>query len=300
MSRQTELALSDDNCASTSVIKKVYAKPSRRRFENWAITGHRRDIAGYILSIFSLVLMLVFWYFATKYHWEFYVRFSNIPSPSEVYDHLSELLRTKSFYSNVAISFRRIVIGFSLAAVFGISLGLLIGRYRVVRDLLFTPLEILRPIPAIAWVPISIMLWPSNESSIVFITYLGAFFPILFNTVQGVRAMDSVYLRAASCLGASEFSVLREVILPGSLSYIFTGLAVGMGVAWVSLIAAEMISGQFGIGYFTWESYSLIQYPDIVIGMLIIGMLGLACSSAIRFIGKLCMPWASAGLGGGK
>ncbi len=151
--------------------------------------------------------------------------------------------------------------------------------------------EIMRPIPAIAWVPMSIMLWPNNEASIVFITFIGAFFPILLNTIHGVHSLDGVLIRAARCLGASELRLLVNVILPGSLPHIFTGLAVGMGVAWVSLIAAEMISGQFGVGYFTWEAYSLVDYPAIVLGMITIGFLGLACSGIIRMVGVLLMPW---------
>jgi NitT/TauT family transport system permease protein len=151
--------------------------------------------------------------------------------------------------------------------------------------------EILRPIPAIAWVPMSIMLWPNNEAAIVFITFIGAFFPILLNTVHGVHSMDGVLIRAGRCLGAGEVRLFWNVILPGSLPHIFTGLAVGMGVAWVSLIAAEMISGQFGVGYFTWEAYSLVNYPAIVLGMITIGVLGLVCSGIIRLCGILMMPW---------
>ncbi len=103
--------------------------------------------------------------------------------------------------------------------------------------------------------------------------------------------VDPVLVRASQCLGAREASIFREVYFPASLPHIFTGLTVGMGVAWVSLIAAEMISGQFGIGYFTWEAYSLVQYPDIALGMICIGVLGLGSSSLIRGLGRLVMPW---------
>jgi NitT/TauT family transport system permease protein len=144
----------------------------------------------------------------------------------------------------------------------------------------------------------SIMLWPNNEAAIVFITFIGAFFPILLNTIHGVHSLDGVLIRAARCLGAGEVRLLVNVILPGSLPHIFTGLAVGMGVAWVSLIAAEMISGQFGVGYFTWEAYSLVDYPAIVLGMITIGVLGLACSGIIRMFGVLLMPWLAFAPGG--
>jgi NitT/TauT family transport system permease protein len=159
------------------------------------------------------------------------------------------------------------------------------------RDLFMPAMEVLRPIPAIAWVPMAIMLWPTNEASIVYITFIGAFFPILLNTVHGVHAMDGVLIRAGRCLGANEVQLFWHVILPGCLAHIFTGLAVGMGVAWVSLIAAEMISGQFGVGYYTWEAYSLVNYPAIVLGMITIGILGLLCSGIIRGVGHMIMPW---------
>lgn len=244
-----------------------------------------------LLALVSLSLVLLCWYLLTRFQVNFYVRFANIPSPGDVLQKFIEVNRTVAYANNVVISLRRILFGFGAAAVLGISLGLLIGRYRYVRALCFPALEALRPIPAIAWVPISVMLWPTNEGSIVFITFLGAFFPILLNTVEGVHAVDGVLIRAASALGASESAMFRYVVLPGALPHIFTGLALGMGVAWVSLIAAEMISGQFGIGYATWEAYSLISYPEIVVGMVTIGLLGWICSGLIRLVGSMSMPW---------
>ena len=218
--------------------------------------------------------------------------------PYEVYLQLTQVGLSNKYLVNIAISVRRILLGFFIAMAVGVPLGLAIGKYERVRDLFMPVVEIMRPIPAIAWVPMSIMLWPNNEASIVFITFIGAFFPILLNTIHGVHSLDGVLIRAARCLGASEFRLFLNVILPGSLPHIFTGLAVGMGVAWVSLIAAEMISGQFGVGYFTWEAYSLVDYPAIVLGMVTIGCLGLACSGIIRMVGSLLMPWLAFAPGG--
>ena len=249
-----------------------------------------RNIGSALLGLVSIALFIGIWYLAVKYRVDFYIRFNNIPAPYDVFNEAVRLSKSDTFLNNMVISLRRILLGFGIAVGIGVILGLVIGRYRLARQLMYPVLEILRPIPAIAWVPMAIMLWPSNEVSIVFITFIGSFFPILLNTVEGVKSVDPVLIRAARCLGASEFALLQQVILPASLPYIFTGLSVGMGVAWVSLIAAEMISGQFGIGYFTWEAYSLIQYPDIVIGMIVIGFLGLACSGAIRAVGRLLIP----------
>jgi NitT/TauT family transport system permease protein len=259
-----------------------------------------RQAGSWAMGAVSIGLVLLAWWLATRYRLEFYVRFNNIPTPGEVFDKVIEVNRSAKFITSIAISVRRIVLGFAIASVLGIGLGILVGRYRRVRQLCMPAMEVFRPIPAIAWVPMSIMLWPSNEVSIVFITFVGAFFPVLLNTVHGVEAIDPVLLRAARSLGAKERSLLAHVVLPGALPHIFTGLAVGMGVAWVSLIAAEMISGQFGIGYFTWEAYSLISYAEIALGMITIGVLGLLCSGAIRAGARLAMPWSAFATGGKK
>jgi NitT/TauT family transport system permease protein len=263
------------------------AEPPAPRRSAWL----REQLMVYLLGALSIGSVLLAWHLATHYKLDLYIRFNNIPTPADVFAKVLEVNQSTKFVTNIGISVRRILLGFAAAAVLGIALGIAIGRYRWVRHLSFPALEVFRPIPAIAWVPMSIMLWPDNEVSIVFITFLGAFFPILLNTVHGVEAIDPVLLRAARSLGARESSLLLHVVLPGALPHVFTGLAVGMGVAWVSLIAAEMISGQFGIGYFTWEAYSLITYAEIALGMITIGVLGLLCSGAIRLVARLVMPW---------
>jgi NitT/TauT family transport system permease protein len=270
----------------------------RRIFRGLLARVTRERIIAALLACTSIGALFLIWYLGTKYKFEFYIRFKNVPTPAEVFQQAKQVGLSNKYLVNIAISVRRILLGFMIATVIGVPLGLAIGKYQRVRDLFMPVIEILRPIPAIAWVPMSIMLWPNNEAAIVFITFIGAFFPILLNTIHGVHSLDGVLIRAARCLGASEIRLLVNVILPGSLPHIFTGLAVGMGVAWVSLIAAEMISGQFGVGYFTWEAYSLVDYPAIVLGMITIGVLGLSCSGIIRMVGVLLMPWLAFAPGG--
>jgi NitT/TauT family transport system permease protein len=258
----------------------------------------REQALTVLLGCISLGALFLVWYLGTKYRIDFYIRFKNVPTPYEVLQEALKVGLTNKFFINVVDSLRRILSGFAIAILIGVPMGLTIGKYRVVRDLFMPAVEVLRPIPAIAWVPMSIMLWPNNEASIVYITFIGAFFPVLLNTVHGVHSMDGVLMRAGRCLGANELQLFWYVILPGALPHIFTGLAVGMGVAWVSLIAAEMISGQYGVGYYTWEAYSLVNYPAIVLGMITIGILGLLCSGAIRVIGSVTMPWLAYSAGG--
>jgi sulfonate transport system permease protein len=253
---------------------------------------NRGKLRAVLLGALALLAFLLAWHLLTKYRVNIYVRFLNVPSPEQVLERATRAFHDPKFFSHLALSCRRILMGFLLASAVAIPLGLVMGRFRVIRETVFPVAEVFRPIPAIAWVPMSIMLWPSNEESIVFITFLGSFFPILLNTLHGMAMVDNVLVRAAQCLGAREAAIFREVYFPAALPHIFTGLTVGMGVAWVSLIAAEMISGQFGIGYFTWEAYSLVQYSDIALGMICIGVLGLASSAIIRGLGRLVMPWA--------
>ena len=243
------------------------------------------------LATLAIAAFLAAWQAASATHLDFFLRFDNIPAPSIVFAHAVVVVPSADFLNDVIVSCERVFLGFVLAALAAVPTGLVIGRYPIAHELIFPLCEILRPVPAIAWVPISIMLWPTDFQSIVFITFLGAFFPILLNTLLGMRRVDPVLVLAARSLGAGEGAIFREVYLPGAMPAIFTGLAVGMGVGWVSVIAAEMISGQSGIGYFTWAAYSLIQYPDIVLGMVAIGLLGLVSSAAIRGLGRLAMPW---------
>jgi NitT/TauT family transport system permease protein len=252
---------------------------------------NRGGLRASAIGTISLLLFLLAWHLMTTHRVVFFVRFTNIPSPAAVYESLQRAAHDSKFLMHVMLSCRRILYGFTLAAIIAVPLGLVMGRFKLIYESVFPIMEVLRPIPAIAWVPMAIMLWPTNEQSIVFITFLGAFFPILVNTLHGMTLVDPVLVRASQCLGAREVSIFREVYFPASLPHIFTGLTVGMGVAWVSLIAAEMISGQFGIGYFTWEAYSLVQYPDIALGMICIGVLGLGSSALIRGFGRVFMPW---------
>jgi NitT/TauT family transport system permease protein len=251
------------------------------------LVGWRRPA----LRALSIGLFLLAWHVATQWDLDLYVRFQNIPAPGDVLVEAIALFGSAGFYVHILASLERIWLGFAIATVLGVGLGLVIGWFAVAEDILFPPIELLRPIPAVAWVPISIMLWPTERSSIVFITTLGAFFPIVLNTIHGVEGIDRQLVRAATSLGAGRTAIFREVVLPGALPSIVTGLSVGMGVSWICLISAEMISGQFGVGYFTWVAYGIVKYSQIVVGMLTIGVLGMLSSLIIRLVGTRCMPW---------
>lgn len=243
------------------------------------------------ISIVSVAIGLVLWHWATKINLDLYIRFANVPSPLKVGDAFWQHLGESTFYLHILVSMRRILYAYGIATGLGILLGLIMGRSRLSRDILMPYLEILRPIPAVAWIPLAILMMPTEESSIVYITFLGALFPIVLNTIHGVEQTPEVLVRAARTLGASRLQVFWYVVIPAALPSIAAGLAIGMGVAWFSLLAGEIISGQYGIGYFTWNAYSLINYPDIVVGMLVIGGLGTLSTYTVRMLTRPFLAW---------
>ena len=259
--------------------------PLRRGRSLW------KAAAPFVIGGVSLATWLGLWELASIQEWAFFFRFENIPAPSEVFAAVSELISAPKFAEHVLSSVRRVFIGFAIASVLAVAAGLLVGRFRHAAHSILPPLEVIRPIPAVAWIPIAILLFASSEQSMVFITFIGAFFPVLLNTIHGVEAIDRRLVSASISLGAGPLDVFREVILPGALPSIVTGLSIGMGTSWFSLVTAEMISGQFGIGYYTWEAYTLQKYPHIVLGMIGIGILGMGSSALIRWAGRKLMPW---------
>ena len=198
----------------TGPARPLPARPKANLAWRWLVL-HQQGLRALVIGAMSLGLFLLAWHLLTTYRVSVHVRFVNVPSPAMVFDSLMRAAHDPRFLSHVYLSCRRIFIGFTIAAIVAVPLGLVMGRFRLVREIVFPVCEVLRPIPAIAWVPMAIMLWPSNEESIVFITYIGSFFPILLNTLQGMSMVDPVLIRAAQCLGAREASIFREVYFPG-------------------------------------------------------------------------------------
>ncbi len=245
----------------------------------------------YLVSALAIIGALLLWQVASASKFKFIINFENVPTPLLVAEHLVQLLGTSQFYMHIGVSVKRVLISFALATSLGVTVGVLMGRWRVATDIMMPYIEILRPIPAVAWIPLAILMFPSEEASIIYITFLGAFFPIVLNTVHGVQQTPEALIRVALAFGANNRAMLRHVILPGALPSIMAGLAIGMGVSWFSLLAGEIISGQYGIGYFTWTAYTLVEYPNIIVGMLTIGALGTLSTWLVRKASVPALRW---------
>lgn len=258
------------------------------------VAAARRRAVAWLAQGASIVAFVLLWQWLASTRAKLgLVSFENVPTPIAAFDAGRDLLDSGKLGRHLGYSLWRVAAGFASAAVAGTALGLAIGRFAPVRRVLLPPLELLRPIPAVAWIPLAILMFPSAELSMVFITFLGALFPVLLNTIHGVEGVDRRLIAAARSLGTGRWQMFTQVILPAAAPSIATGLAIGMGTCWFCLVSAEMISGQFGIGYYTWESYTLQSYGGIIVGMLVIGLLGMGCSALIRLAARLAMPWAA-------
>ncbi|MGW7369613.1 ABC transporter permease [Streptomyces sp. NPDC054841] len=244
-----------------------------------------------LLRAVSLAAALALWQLLTSLDVNLWLRFEQFPTVTEVAGEFGERLGTPEYWQDLTDSLTRIVSGFVLAAVVGVVAGTAIARSPLVADLLGPVLEVLRPIPAIALVPVAILLFPSNEQGIVFITFAAAFFPVMVSTRHAVRALTPVWEEAVLTMGGSRGRVLLSVVLPGALPGIFSGLSVGIGVSWICVISAEMISGEYGVGYRTWQDYTVVDYPGVFVGMASIGLLGRLTSTTVELLGRRATRW---------
>jgi NitT/TauT family transport system permease protein len=289
-------------------LAQVIRLPSRSSL----LTGMTQPVSGLALTMYRMsqwvrsprpYLMLIglsllfgFWYFASEV-WQL-PRFRDMPGPLAVIhewfakDPVYGLsIYTPEYYLHIWVSVRRVLIGFTLATVLGVPLGLFLGWSRTFKEYVFPVFETLRPIPVLAWVPLAILMFSGTETPVIYLTTLASFYATALNTMLGVESIDESYARAAYCLGANRWQVFRHVVIPGAMPFIFTGLQISVGVAWFSLVAAEMVSGQYGLGYVINTSYTMVRYPTIVIGMLTLGIVGYVTSAIVRIVGDHLMQW---------
>jgi NitT/TauT family transport system permease protein len=257
-------------------------------------------------ALTAYAVVLVIWQLgATSGHWLGYRLpvIGSVPSPAAVLAVWRSVIVDPGYWQSWYLSFLRVLTGFSAAMIVGVPFGLLLAISPVFRGVAFPVFELLRPIPPLAWVPAAIIFWPTQELSIDFVIFLGAFFTIVINVVGGAGAIDARFIQAARSMGGSQWNIFRRLILPGVLPSIRVGMEVGIGITWEVVVAAEMISGGGsggtvsggGLGFFIWSSYVGGSYPQIIIGMISIGVAGYLSSAAVRLLEARLTPWLRVG-----
>jgi len=250
------------------------------------------------LPVLLPLALLALWATAVQQRW---VVEGIIPSPAQVARSWYQWIagaptRSLSPYSgtwfaNVAYSGRRVLEGFLLAAALGIPLGLFIGWNRLVARLVDPSVQLLRPVPITAWLPFAIAVFGIYDASALFLIGLGAFYPIVVNTTHGVRDTNLLLLRAARMLGAGEAAILTKVVFRSALPSIFTGLRLGIGVAWTAVIVAEMIAVKSGLGYVLWDAYYVGRMDICVATMFSVGLLGFLSDRALQLLSRAILKW---------
>ncbi len=267
----------------------------------WSRFKKRLGTSSPYLLVGGIALWLFLWWTASE--WLLLPRFEKMPGPVAV---LKEFFSpepftgisifTQELYEHIWASCRRIFIAFGIATCVGVPLGLFMGWSQKFRDYTFPILEVLRPIPILAWVPLAILMFAGFEGPVIFLATLASLFVTTLNTMLGVDSIDESYFRAAGCLGSKPKDIFFNVVVPGALPFIFTGLQISIGVAWFSLVAAEMVSGDYGLGYLILDAYMNNVSVPMVIGMITLGFVGWITSVIVRTIGNRLMQWRTRAL----
>jgi NitT/TauT family transport system permease protein len=250
---------------------------------------------GLLLALCAPLLFLAFWHFSTSG-----LAFSLIPPPLDVGIQLWDLafggvwddLYSQTLLEHAVASVSRVYGGFLLAAALALPLGMMIGRIWLVRALLDPTLQLMRPIPVTAWLPLAMIVFGIGPRSAFFLVFLGAFYPILVNTIFGVRNVEPRLFEAARMLGVSPSALFWKVVLPASLPSIFTGLRLGLGFAWVVIVVGEMTGVQTGLGAIIMEARQLSRTEIVISGMITIGLLGYLSDYAVQLIGQRLLRWS--------
>jgi NitT/TauT family transport system permease protein len=210
------------------------------------------------------------------------------PSPLSVEKGLAELLHKNVLWADIGDSLRRVAIGFGAAAIIGIPLGLTLGWYPSLNQIFNPTLQILRPISPIAWIPVAIIFFGIGDNAATFLVFLGAFFPIVVACVSGVSSVPAIYRRAGRNFGLSPAQILTRVVFPAALPQILIGLRIALGIAWLVVVAGEMIAVDSGLGYLVIDSRNSGKRYDLVVAaMLLIGVIGLALDMLFRRLEKI-------------
>lgn len=213
------------------------------------------------------------------------------PPPTAVLKAFQELLANGALIQDVLASVRRVLLGFMAASVIGVALALICARVKLVSRLVMPLVETIRPISPIAWIPIAILWFGLGDRPAAFLIYIGAFFPIFTNAFLGFSSVELRYIRAAQVLGFGRVQFFTDVLLRSALPYLFAGLRVGLGVGWMCVVAAEMMGARNGLGYMIQMNRVVFEIPNILAGMITIGIIGFAVNEAMRTLEHRLLPW---------
>ncbi len=268
---------------------------------NATLPRARRNFFSFIVQskkvvrpLVALVVILVIWQILCS------GANPNLPSPLTVIQETWDPLIINPFFDNggtdkglglqIFASLTRVAVGFSLAVIVGIALGILIGTTRVMYDALDPIFQVLRTIPPLAWLPIALAALRESEPSAIFVIFITSIWPIIINTTVGVQQIPQDYRNVSRVLQLSKTDYFFNILFPASVPYIFTGLRVGIGLSWLAIVAAEMLVGGVGIGFFIWDAYNSSRMSEIILALIYVGIVGLILDRFMAFLASIVVP----------
>jgi nitrate/nitrite transport system permease protein len=243
-------------------------------------------IKNTLATIVSMGLLIALWTFIASIT-------ENFPGPSATWEE-AKMLFSDPFYSNgpndmgigwnIYYSLQRVAIGFGLAAIIGIPLGFLVGRFTTVNRIANPIITLLRPVSPLAWLPIGLFVFKAADPSAIWVIFICSIWPMILNTAEGVRNVPQDYLNVAKVLNLSEWQIAKKILFPATLPHILTGVKLAVGTAWLVIVAAEMLTGGIGIGFWVWDEWNNLKIESIIIAIFIIGIVGLLLEQFLVFI----------------
>jgi len=241
-----------------------------------------------MISVISLIVFFALWETAIRID---LVEPLFLPAPSAIVKRAAIMLEKGDFWVHILASSRRVLIGFFTAAAIAVPLGVLLGASRFCKAIADPLLSFLRPLPSMAWIPLSLLWLGITETQKYSIVFMGSFAPSVLYTIEATRNIDPILIRAAKNLGASKFQVMKDVILPGALPSIISGLKVMLGIAWTCVISAELVAASEGLGFLIMNGKEMFQTDKVLLGMALISMTVMAIDIVFSRLERIILPW---------
>ena len=268
----------------------VALAPQKTVLKDKIASGAQEVLAVLLPPLIVIAVLLLIWEVAAS------GPKSSLPSPSRIWTEARDLI-TDPFFVNgsqdiglgwrVLTSLQRVAIGFGLAAVVGVLLGALVGQSVYAMRGLDPVFQILRTVPPLAWLPISLAAFRDSNPSAIFVIFITAIWPIIINTAVGIRNIPQDYRNVALVLRLNQVEFFWRIMIPSAAPYIFTGLRIGIGLSWLAIVAAEMLTGGVGIGFFIWDAWNSSRLSDIVVALVYIGLVGFVLDHFVAFAGRI-------------
>lgn len=261
-------------------------KPFAARLIPWG----KNALVNLLPPLITVALILLFWQLAAAGPQ------SSLPPPTKIWEEAKDLIVEPFYWAGsqdiglgwrILVSLQRVAIGFSLAAIVGVLLGALVGQSVWAMRGLDPVFQVLRTVPPLAWLPLSLAAFRDSQPSAIFVIFITAIWPVIINTAVGIRNIPQDYRNVAQVLRLNQIEFFFKIMVPSAAPYIFTGLRIGVGLSWLAIVAAEMLTGGVGIGFFIWDAWNSSRLSDIIVALVYIGVVGFLLDRLVALVGHI-------------